>query len=71
MTAMTKKISNENAQRTWLFGMFSTLLFIVFAVIHISLSLDQYNVGNMNKLNRSVTLASLPQLDDQIPLTPK
>lgn len=68
---MTIKMTNEYYKKKMLFGMVSTVMFLMFALMHISLSLDQYDVSNMNKFNRSVSLASLPQIDADILLTPK
>jgi len=62
--AMTEKIKKAIQTKKDYFGYISTIIFLVFAIMHISLSLDQYDVGNMNKFGKSVTLATLPQIDD-------
>jgi len=71
MKEMTEKITEEKKTNAYYFGLISTVIFMIFAIMHISLSLDQYAVPNMNKFNRAVTLATLPQINDELPLAPK
>jgi len=60
MKEMTEKITEEINAKAYYFGLVSTVIFMIFAIMHISLSEDQYDVVNMNKFNRAVSLASLP-----------
>ena len=71
MDEMTKVRIQKNENAALMFGAVNTIAFMAFAIMHISLSLDQYDVGNMNKFNRAVTLSTLPQIDIKKPLTPK
>ena len=52
-------------------GLLTTAMFITFAIMHISLSVEQYNVSRMNKFNQAVTYSLFPDIDTKIPLSPK
>lgn len=57
---LTKKATIENENKAFRFGLISTAFFLIFVIQHINLCLEQYDVGNLNKMNRAVTLATLP-----------
>ena len=46
-------------------------MFIVFFVMHISLSVKQYDVTQMNKFNQAVTYSLFPDIDVNVHLSPK
>jgi len=56
---------------TSLFGLTSSVMFIFFALMHISLALTQYDVGNMQKLGESVTRSLIPGIDIEKMIAPK
>lgn len=61
----------ENDRKNLLFGLFTTVNFLAFLFMHISLANQQYNVEGMNKLNRAVTYNILPDVDPDVPIAPK
>mmetsp|Transcript_4491 Transcript_4491/g.6735 ORF Transcript_4491/g.6735 Transcript_4491/m.6735 type:complete len:98 (+) Transcript_4491:786-1079(+) len=54
-----------------LFGMTSSLMFIMFAFMHISLALIQYDVGNMQQMGEAVSKSLIPDIDTDITIAPK
>ena len=53
------------------FGFVTTVMFVVFFIMHISLSIVQYNIAQMNKFNQAVTYSLFPDVDVNVPLSPK
>ena len=67
-----KNDSIAKSNRTKLiFGLFTTVNFLAFLLMHISLANQQYNVDGMNKLNLAVTWNILPDVDANVPIAPK
>jgi hypothetical protein len=67
-----KNDSIAKSNRTKLiFGLFTTVNFLAFLFMHISLANQQYNVDGMNKLNLAVTWNILPDVDANVPIAPK
>lgn len=52
-------------------GGINTIAFIVFAVMHISLALTQYNVADMVRFNHAITKSLFPGIDIYKPVTPR
>lgn len=57
------KLKRQRELKSFLFGNFVTINFLVFALMHISLCNFQYNITEMNKFGTSVSYASLPDID--------
>ena len=63
----TERIAKEKA----VFGAVGTIMFMFFAVMHVSLALIQYDIGNMCTLNYAITQALYPGVDVYKPLAPR
>lgn len=60
---MKAKLDAQRKLKASRFGNFVTINFLMFAIMHISLSLDQYNVGKMNEFGTATSYAFLPNID--------
>ena len=65
--AETERIAKEKA----VFGAIGTIMFMFFAIMHVSLALIQYDIGNMCTLNYAITKALYPGIDVYKPLAPR
>ena len=62
---MFDTLSDSQKLERGMFGLLSTIMFIIFAAMHISLSYYQYNIFLMNQFNQAVTLSLFPEVEYQ------
>ena len=53
------------------FSLVSTVLFMMFQIMHISLAYGQYDTASMQQLSESVSKNLIPDIDLDKPLAPK
>jgi hypothetical protein len=46
-----------------IFGLTSTIMYLFFQFMHVSLAITQYNIGEMNQLSASITNSLFPDID--------
>jgi hypothetical protein len=71
MNAMIKKTTDDQHFRKSAMGALSTIMFLFFAVMHVSLSKIQYDIGVMQTFNKAITLSLFPGIDVSKPLAPR
>jgi hypothetical protein len=71
MDDMIKTESERIATEKAIFGTVGTVMFMFFAVMHVSLALIQYDISNMCTLNYAITKSLFPGVDVYKPLAPR
>ena len=57
--------------RQSIFGVTSTIMYLFFQFMHVSLAISAYNIGEMNMLSQSITASLFPDIDVDDFLAPK
>ena len=57
--------------RQTIFGVTSTIMYLFFQFMHVSLAISAYNIGEMNLLSQSITNSLFPDIDVEDFLAPK
>ena len=70
MREMVETETERLRQKKAIFGGVSTLMFMFFAIMHVSLALIQYDISNMCTLNYAITKSLFPKVDIYKPLAP-
>ena len=60
MDEIKNRLMTQRRRDRLQYGAVGTIIFCVFTLFHMSLSINQYDVTNMNEFNRAVTLATIP-----------
>lgn len=65
----TEQVRQYNFEKTT-FGLISTVLYLYFQIMHISLAYSQYDPLAMQLMNEAVTKSLIPNIDVSVPLAP-
>lgn len=57
------RMRKEDHKKKMTLSVLSTVTFVIFTVMHVTLSYDQYDITRMRAFNQAVSLASLPQIN--------
>ena len=68
MEYIAKRLDQRNSA---IFGILTTVMFLTFAMMHISQSITGYNISQMNKFNQATTFSLFPDIDVNDHLSPK
>ena len=60
MEANRIRMRKIDAQQKLALSAISTITFVIFTIMHVTLSYEQYDVTRMSAFNRAVTLSSIP-----------
>ena len=60
MAAEREKMKKQDRKEKLLLSVVSTVTFVIFTIMHVTLSYDQYDITRMSAFNSAVTMASLP-----------
>ena len=71
MEANRIRMRKIDAQQKLALSAISTITFVIFTIMHVTLSYEQYDVTRMSAFNRAVTLSSIPQVDTDVPVAAK